>query len=86
MTSKITHFETLFRDLSVPPGLVCNKYEDNMNGSSCSTKVCDTVVVPLYVYNRLLENATHGENKNKSIKNKNKKKNKNTQKHTKKKK
>ena len=82
----ITHFETLFRDLSVPSGLVCNNYEDNMNGSSCLTKVCDTVVVPLYVYNRLLENATHGENKNKSIKNKNKKKNKNTQKHTKKKK
>ena len=50
-------FENLFSNLEVPSGLVCDK-QNNMVGGSSSTKVFDTPVVPRGLYDNLLDNAT----------------------------
>ena len=47
-------FETLFSNLTVPSGLVCKKYKEETH-EMCSTNVCDTLVVPLKLFDSILE-------------------------------
>ena len=54
-------FETLFSNLTVPSGLVCKQYKEETH-EMCSTNVCDTLVVPLKLFDSILEKVIIDEN------------------------
>ena len=75
-------FETLFSNLTVPSGLVCKQYKENSE-KMFPTNVCDTLVVPLVplkLFDSVLEKAIIEPKQKKSRKNKNYKKSKITRK------
>ena len=61
-------FETLFSNLAVPSGLVCKQYQKDTD-RMCSVNVCDTLVVPLHLFNSVFDKAVLEPKHNKSRKN-----------------